>query len=98
VTDASVSDQAAATPAKPAPRSVAEIEGELDTVRARLAGRIDDLEAYVSPRSVAARQAEKARAVFVDEYGGIKPERVLMAVGVVVIMVGLGALRRHRRR
>ena len=89
----------AAAPEKPAPRTVAEIEGELDAVRARLAGRINDLETYISPKNLVARQVESAKRIFVDEYGGIKPDRVLMVVGAVVVLFGLSSIsrRRHRR-
>jgi len=109
VTDAPVSDKAAAAPGpsapatgapsdKPAPpRSMDEIEAELDATRQRLAGRIDELEEYVQPKNVALRQLDRVRGVFVDEYGGIKPDRVLLAAGVVVALVGVSALLRRRR-
>ena len=44
------------------------------------------------------RQVAKVKGVFVDEYGGIKPDRVLIAAGVVAVVVGLRILRRRRRR
>ena len=109
MTDATVSDKAAAAPGpsvpatgapidKPAPpRSMDEIEVELDATRQRLAGRIDELEDYVQPKKVALRQFDRVRGVFVDEYGGIKPDRVLMAAGIVIAVVGIGALLRRRR-
>ena len=82
----------------PPPRTMDEIEADLEATRERLAGRLDDLQEYVSPRNVAQRQLDKVKGVFVDEYGGIKPDRVLVAVGAVVVVVGLGVvLRRHRR-
>ena len=81
----------------PPPRSAAQIEADLDVVRARLAGRINDLEDYVAPKNVAKRGVDSAKRVFVDEYGGIKPDRVLMAVGAVVLLVGLRAVGRRRR-
>ena len=80
------------------PRSMDEIEAELQATRDRLAGRIDDLTDYVKPANVVERQKAKLKSVFVDEYGGIKPDRVLMAAGVVVAILGLGVLRRRRRR
>jgi hypothetical protein len=81
----------------PPPRSAAQIEADLDVVRARLAGRIDDLEDYVAPKNVAKRGVDSVKRVFVDEYGGVKPDRVLMAVGAVVLLVGLRAVGRRRR-
>lgn len=104
MTNASVTEKAAdaviGTPGKPAAppeRSLDEIESDLDATRARLADRLDELQAYVSPKNVAQRQLDKVRGVFVDEYGGVRPDRVLMAAGVVVAIVGLGVLRRRRR-
>ncbi len=81
----------------PPARSTAQIEADLDVVRARLAGRIDDLEDYVAPKNVAKRGVDSVKRVFVDEYGGIKPDRVLMAAGAVVLLVGLRAVGRRRR-
>jgi hypothetical protein len=89
---------ASASEAPVPPRSMDEIEAELQVTRDRLAGRIDDLADYVKPANVVERQKAKLKSVFVDEYGGIKPDRVLMAAGVVVALLGLGALRRRRRR
>ena len=83
--------------ADPPPRSMDEIEAELEATRERLAGRIDDLTDYVKPASILERQKAKLTSVFVDEYGGIKPDRVLMAAGVVVALIGLGVLRSRRR-
>ena len=80
------------------PRSMDEIEVELEATRERLAGRIDDLTDYVKPANVIERQKNKLKSVFVDEYGGIKPDRVLIAAGIVVAVVGLRVLRRRRRR
>ena len=82
----------------PPPRTMDEIEADLEATRERLAGRLDDLQEYVSPRNVAQRQLDKVKGVFVDEYGGIKPDRVLVAVGAVVAVVGLGVVLRRRRR
>ena len=83
-------------------RGPAEVDGR-DRGRARgdpqrLAGRIDDLTDYVKPANIVERQKNKLKSVFVDEYGGIKPDRVLMAAGIVVAVIGLGVLRRRRRR
>ena len=83
-------------PAKPQ-RSVSEIQAELDATRTRLAGRIDDLQEYVTPKNVMNRQVDKVKGVFVDEFGGIKPDRVLIAAGVAVgLVVVLGVSRRRR--
>jgi len=90
-------DAKADTDAPAAPRSMDEIEAELEATRQRLAGRLDDLQEYVKPKNVAQRQVDKLKGVFVDEYGGVKPDRVLVAVGVVVAVVALGVVVRRRR-
>jgi hypothetical protein len=38
-----------------------------------------------------------AKGVFVDEYGGVRPERVAIAAGAVVALIALRALSRRRR-
>ena len=98
--DKAAADAKAAVEGKPEPkpeRSMAEIEAELDATRARLAGRIDELTEYVAPKNVLDRQVGKIKGVFVDEYGGIKPDRVLMAAGAVVAVVVLVGITRRRR-
>ena len=82
----------------PPPRSMDEIESELTDTRARLASRIDDLQDYVRPKNVMQRQVDKAKGMFVDEYGGVRPDRVAIAAGVAAAFVGLVVLRRRRRR
>ena len=75
---------------------MAEIQADLDATRDRLAGRIDELQDYVAPKNVANRQMAKVKGVFVDEFGGIKPDRVLIAVGVVVGLVAVVGISRRR--
>lgn len=88
-----------AAKAKPAPdtRTPAQIEAQMVVTRQRLAERIDEVSAYVAPKAVAGRQVQKVKAFYVDEYGGIRPERVLVTAAVVAAVVGLRLLRRRRR-
>lgn len=79
-------------------RTTAQIEAQLEATRARLAGRIDDLQAYVTPKAVLGRQLDRVRGFFVDEFGGVRPERVLATAGVVAAFVGVALLRRRARR
>lgn len=65
--------------------------------RARLTGRIEQLEAYVKPKAVLDRQLAKVRSFYIDTYGGVRPERVLATAGAVAVVVGLCVLRRRRR-
>lgn len=90
-------DAAAAAPKPVDPRTPAQIEADLIATRERLAGRIDDLQRYVAPRAVAARGLGKVKRIYVDEYGGIRPERVVATVAVVAVLIGLRALRRRSR-
>ena len=86
-----------AEPVKTPPRSMDEIESDLQSARDRLADRIDALQDYVTPSNLVKRQVDKVTGIFVDEFGGIRPERVAMAVGAVVaLLVISGAFRRRR--
>ena len=86
------------TETQPDTRTPDQIEAAMVATRARLTGRIEQLEAYVKPKAVASRQVAKAKAFYVDQYGGIRPERVLATAGAVVVIVGLCVLRNRRRR
>ena len=78
-------------------RSAADIESEIDAVRNRLASRLDDFQDYVKPSNVVDRGVNSAKGVFVDEYGGVRPERVAIATAAVVGLIALRALSRRRR-
>jgi hypothetical protein len=88
---------ATSTPAPADTRTPDQIESDMAATRARLTGRIAEIEAYVHPKAVAGRQLARAKGYFVDEFGGIRPERVLAAAGVAVAVVGLLVLRRRHR-
>ncbi len=79
-------------------RSPAQIEAEIVATRERLAGRIDELTAYVAPPAVARRQRERIRAFYVDEFGGIRPERVAATAAVGLALLALWRRRRRARR
>ena len=55
------------TKAPPDTRTSQQIEDDLIVTRARLAGRLDDLQAYVAPRAVLGHQLEQVRSFYVDE-------------------------------
>lgn len=78
-------------------RSAAQIESEIEATRNRLASRLDDFQDYVKPANVVDRGVTSAKGVFVDEYGGVRPERVAIAAGAVVALIALRALSRRRR-
>ena len=65
-------------------RSPEQIEADLARTRERLSASVSQLQAATTPQALTARGVSKARALFFDEFGGIRPERVAMAVGGVV--------------
>lgn len=73
--------------AQPAPRSLADIESDMDATRARLTATLDELKVAAAPRNIADRQVRKVRAFYVDEYGAIRVDHVAATVGVVVGMI-----------
>ena len=86
------------TKAPPDTRTSQQIEDDLIVTRARLAGRLDDLQAYVAPRAVLGRQLERVRSFYVDEFGGVRPERIAATAAVVVALVALRIRRGRSRR
>ena len=79
-------------------RTAAQIESEIDATRSRLASRLDDFQDYIKPANVLDRGVNSVKGVFVDEYGGVRPERVAIAAGAVVGLIALRALARRNRR
>lgn len=80
-------------------RSVAEIEADIEASRERLVETVGQLQVAVKetvdPRRIVAVQITKVRSFYVDEYGGVRPERVILTVTVIV---GVLALRKIKRR
>ncbi len=77
---------------QPAPaRSIAEIEADIEETRTRLIQNVDQLQVTVKetfdPKRIVAVQVERVRSFYIDEYGGVRPERVVVTVGVVVSVV-----------
>jgi hypothetical protein len=87
---------------KPSP-SADEIEAEIIAKRAHLASTIDELALRAQPREIARRQAESAKARFVDAThtpeGDLRMERIgAIAAAASAVFVVLALLhRRHRR-
>lgn len=87
-------DTPAAPQQKPAPaRSIPEIEADIEASRNNLINTVGQLQVAVeqtfNPRRILTVQIARVRSVYVDEYGGVRPERVAMTVGVVVSIVVL---------
>lgn len=73
--------------AQPAPRSLADIESDMDATRARLAATLDELKDVASPKNIADRQVRKVKAFYVDEYGAVRVDHVAITVGAVVGLI-----------
>lgn len=66
------------------PRSIAEIESDMDATRERLAETIGQLTEALQPKNIIHRQVETVKGFYVDEYGAVRPDRVAMTAGAVV--------------
>ena len=86
-------------PAPAPPRSIAEIEADITTSRENLVQNVAQLQVAVQqtfdPKRILTVQVTKVRSFYIDEYGGVRPERVAVTVGVVV---SCSVLRRVKRR
>lgn len=81
--------------AQPAPRSLADIEADMQATRARLSETLGDLKVAAAPRNILNRQVRKVKEFYTDEYGAVRVDRVAVTAGVVV---GLIVVRRKWRR
>lgn len=81
--------------AQPAPRSIADIEADMDATRQRLAGTLEDLKVAASPKNIVNRQVVKVKAFYTDEYGAVRVDRV---AGTVAVVVSIVVVRRTWRR
>ena len=73
--------------AQPAPKSIDDIESEMDATRARLAETLDELKYATAPKNIVNRQVHKVKAFYVDDYGAVRIDHVAATVGVVVTVV-----------
>lgn len=84
------------SPAQPG-RTPEELEAEIAEARQRLAATLDELKTQVQPANLAKRGQKAVLGWFTDEYGGVRPERVAIVVGVTVTIVAFKVWRRSRR-
>ena len=84
----------------PAAKSVQQIEAEIVAARERLASTVDELHTRTAPKEIARRQAESLKERFEQatrtESGDLRTERVAGLAAAAVVLLGLGAWRRHR--
>jgi hypothetical protein len=81
--------------AQPAPRSMAEIEADMDATRARLSATLNELKVASQPKNIVNRQVQKVKTFYTDDYGALRVDRVAVTAGVVV---GFLVVRRAWRR
>ena len=72
---------------QPAPRSLADIEADMDATRARLSNTLDELKVATNPKNIADRQMRKVKDFYVDDYGAVRVDHVAVTVGVVVGLI-----------
>ncbi len=80
--------------AQPSP---ADLHAEVSAAREEFAANLAILRQQTSVPALAQRGARAALGWFTDEYGGIRPERVAIAAGVVVGVIAIRAIGRRRR-
>ena len=73
--------------AQPAPKSISDIESEMDATRARLAETLDELKYATAPKNIINRQVSRVKSFYVDDYGAVRVDHVAATVGVVVTVV-----------
>lgn len=85
------------TPDQGAQPTADQLAAEIAQARDNLTSTIEQLKAETSPQALARRGVNTVKGFFTDEYGGVRPERVAMAAGVVVSLVVFRRWRRSRR-
>jgi hypothetical protein len=82
----------------PDTRTPAQIEADLSSTRERMAATIDELQSRVTPAAIAAKGRAKVKGLVVDEYGGVRVERIAVAGAVVIGLIVVRSLFRRARR
>lgn len=77
-------------------RTPEQIEADLAATRERLTRNLLDLSEALSPAGLRARASGRLRHVFLDEFGGVRPERIAAVAAVVAGVVWLGRMTRSR--
>lgn len=77
--------------------SLESLQSEIDSARQDLAATLAQVREQTSPAAFVRRGRAAVTGFFVDEHGGVRPERVAMAAGALVTLVVLRRWRRSRR-
>ncbi len=86
---------------KQPPRSVAEIQADIEQTRQHLVASLESLKEQTQPQVLVAKAKKQASSVILDEQGRVRTERVAVVVGVVVglfILTRAAKARGDRRR
>lgn len=78
-------------------RTPEQIEADLAATRERVGQHLQDLSEALSPSGLRSRASTQVRRIFLDEFGGIRPERVVAAGAVVAGLLWLAGMSRPRR-
>ncbi len=79
-------------------RTPEQIEADLDAARERLASTVDTLSDELSVQAFARRAGNATRNFFTTSEGDLRTDRVLKVAGVIVGLLVLRRLVRHRSR
>lgn len=90
-------DRPRTSPQGATPASADALQAEIDAARDGLATSIAQIKEQTSPAALVRRGRNAVTGFFVDEYGGVRPERVAMVAGAVVTLVVMRRWRRARR-
>ena len=81
------------------PRDPNAIQSEMESVRDRLAGTIDQLVYRAHPKTIVKREIDRVRARFVDEAGNPRTENITVTAGAVLgVIVVMTAIRKVTNR
>lgn len=80
----------------PGPRTPDQIEADIESTRARLAGTIDELGYRVKPATIAKRGVDRAKSTVVDETGAPRTSRIASIGGAVAAVVAFVVWRKSK--
>ncbi|MCX6421119.1 MAG: DUF3618 domain-containing protein [Actinobacteria bacterium] len=79
-------------------RTPESLEDEIEQAREQLVATLAQIKAQTAPAALARRGGKALAGFFTDEHGGLRPQRIAIAVGVVAAVVSWKIVGRSRRR
>ena len=70
-------------------RTAEQIEADIAATRARLASTVDELVDRASPKNMALRQVEQAKAQVFDERGQLRTQKIVAVAGAAAGVIGV---------